>query len=346
MKEMKQQDCSRHYLNPYHATEPQDSKGDNWIIVLAIGNVLNKCSGIYRWYGADTPQKFCTYVDSQSILEHTWSCARAIVAEKNIVTITLEEHRAHIATQSAEPSADSIPGRIMYQPANRGTAAAIFLGLANILAEDPDARVMVLPADYFIYPEAPFIAAAKQCFQYSQQIPNKAILLGAEAKWSNPEYGWIETQRRQERLPRAGEQLSADNSMLLSVRRYSDKPDQSKCNELYLNGAFWSTRIFTVNGEMLWRMAQEYLPMMAIKMNYIREIFNFYAHNEIAFKDLQEPLRLSYYNLIAQDFAAEFIQPAARNFCVLPLGGIDLYRPEQVVADNRGGGGGGSPPRG
>jgi len=302
--------------------------GKKWIIVLAGGSGQRMRSAIYRWFGENTPKQFCTFVGSQSMLEHTWNRARTIVDEKNIVTVAVAEHLNYFS----EFSPENIPGSMVYQPTNRGTAAAILLGLAHILAEDPQASVMVLPSDHFIHPEELFTEVAQTAFDFTQQFSNKLILLGAESKWPNEDYGWIEARSI------LGNTSEKKNNCLLNVRRFTEKPDYIKCHELYENRAFWSTMIFAAKGEQLWRLSQDYMPNMLAKMSYLREVIHFFKTNNIAFNHLKEPLRMTYLNLSRHDFSADFIQKAATNCCVLPMQGIewdDWGRPERIVATAR-----------
>jgi mannose-1-phosphate guanylyltransferase len=44
-----------------------------------------------------------------------------------------------------------MPGTVLVQPANRETAPGLFLPLLWIARRDPEATVVVFPADHFIF---------------------------------------------------------------------------------------------------------------------------------------------------------------------------------------------------
>jgi len=91
------------------------------------------------------------------MLQHTLDRSDRIIPAEQRVTIIARDH-----AEEAHPHLLSrTPGQVVLQPANRETAAGIFLGLAHIRARDPNASVMIFPSDHFIYPEEQFVKAAR-----------------------------------------------------------------------------------------------------------------------------------------------------------------------------------------
>jgi len=80
------------------------------------------------------------------MLQHTLDRSDRIIAAEQRVTIIARDH-----AEEAHPHLLSrTPGQVVLQPANRETAAGIFLGLAHIRAQDPNASVMIsLPTTSF-----------------------------------------------------------------------------------------------------------------------------------------------------------------------------------------------------
>ena len=62
-------------------------------------------------------------------------------------------------------------GRLVVQPSNQGTATAVFLALAYIRREAPNATVVLYPSDHFIYPADRFLHVVRAAIGAAQKLP-------------------------------------------------------------------------------------------------------------------------------------------------------------------------------
>ena len=69
-------------------------------------------------------------------------------------------------------------GTILFQPANRDTAAGLFLPLTYIRARAPQATVLLYPSDHFVYPEDRFLEVVRRAAQIAESRPDRVVLLG------------------------------------------------------------------------------------------------------------------------------------------------------------------------
>ncbi|MBI3735377.1 NTP transferase domain-containing protein, partial [Candidatus Sumerlaeota bacterium] len=104
--------------------------GERWAVVLAGGEGRRMRPAIHRWFGEARPKQFCAFIGKRTMLEHTWARARQIVKDRNVLTMAMAGHEHWLR----ECGTGEIPGEVVYQPCDRGTAATVFLGLAKILA--------------------------------------------------------------------------------------------------------------------------------------------------------------------------------------------------------------------
>src|SRR5690242_12015298 len=128
-----------------------------WSVVLAGGEGERMRPFIESWLGHHRPKQYCAFVGRRSLLQHTVDRADAIAAPARRITVAAEAHRGVATEQLA-----SRGGRLLFQPANRGTAAGVFLPLAMVREADPQATVVIYPADHFVFPETRFTAAVRQ----------------------------------------------------------------------------------------------------------------------------------------------------------------------------------------
>ena len=84
-----------------------------------------------------------------------------------------------------------LPGVVIEQPRQRGTAAAIMTCVAYALAHEPEAVVTVFPSDQFAAPRERLMAYVEQSVDAAIQHPHHIVSLGAMPTFAEVEYGWL-----------------------------------------------------------------------------------------------------------------------------------------------------------
>jgi mannose-1-phosphate guanylyltransferase len=218
-----------------------------WVVVLAGGQGTRLQTFLRQFLGSDRPKQFCRIIGSQSMLRHTWDRAAQVVPAERTVTIITAGQEPYIE----EELRHGLPGVVLVQPANKETAPGLLLPLLWIARRDPLARVVVYPADHFIWQEARFAACVREALQAVEQLSDRLILLGVEADDPEPGYGWIDPA---EPIQTAG---AGD---LYAVRRFWEKPDRRTAAQLFASGCFWNTLVLVGHLETYLRLAQTCIP--------------------------------------------------------------------------------------
>jgi len=78
--------------------------------------------------------------------------ACSVVPAEHVVTVIGRGHREFLTEYENE----NMPGLVLEQPDNLGTAPGVFWALAYVLAVNPEATVVLLPSDHYAHPEALF----------------------------------------------------------------------------------------------------------------------------------------------------------------------------------------------
>ena len=131
-----------------------------WALVLAGGDGTRMAPVMEHWFGEMRPKQFCAFTGRKSMIEHTWERAVSVAPSDHVLTIAVNKHRRYFGRFDG----GTMPGGVLYQPLNRGTATAIFFGLAYILARDPEAEVVILPSDHYIAPRERFCDRIDEAF--------------------------------------------------------------------------------------------------------------------------------------------------------------------------------------
>ena len=89
-------------------------------------------------------------------------------------------HRSKVESQLRARST----GKLLWQPANRDTAAGVFLPLAYVRARDPHAAVEIHPSVHLIYPEHQFLETVRQAMVSAEASRNACFC------WASSPIGW------------------------------------------------------------------------------------------------------------------------------------------------------------
>lgn len=295
-----------------------------WAIVLAGGRGERMRQAISEWMGGYRPKQFCRFAGDRTMIESTWDRARQIVSPKHIVTVSVADQAPYFD----EMDIDCIPGTLLYQPDNNGTAAAIYLALSHILAIEPEASVIIMPSDHFIFPESRFVALASQALQYTSADPDHLILLAAEASWPNPEFGWIEPK-----ACRTGFKALSEIA-LQPVAAFFEKPDSGQAQHLFDNSALWSTMIIAAKGQLLWQLAERLQPKFFLCFAYMHRLTRELQSGNRLQDSVNHAILKTFQHMAALDFSRDLLQNVPQQCLLLPMTDIDWDdwgRPERIL---------------
>lgn len=141
------------------------------------------------------------------------------------------------ARENAEPvrEASGLPAeRVVVEPRARDTAMAAAVAAHRLAAEDPEAVMVLLPADHRI-PDAEAFADAIRRAGAAAAGEGALVILGVKPTRPETGYGYI-------RLGRAAE---PPYEGLHAVRRFVEKPDRARARRYLKSGAYrWNAGVF------------------------------------------------------------------------------------------------------
>ncbi|MBD3334133.1 MAG: hypothetical protein GF355_01300, partial [Candidatus Eisenbacteria bacterium] len=157
-----------------------------WGIVYTVGAEKSLRRMIRHYLGEGRPKPYCTFTGSRSLIQHSLDRARRLVGPRRIVTVANLRHREFFRDAVRQP----VPGETIYLPrGDRGTGTSVFYALAHIIEQDPNATVLLLPADHFVYPEERFFNYVRYAQQFVASHPSRIAVLGAIPDRPEPGYG-------------------------------------------------------------------------------------------------------------------------------------------------------------
>lgn len=178
-----------------------------------------------------------------SLLQVTLERLKEVVPSQRIVVVTTKNQAELVRRQLPQIP----PHHLLVEPASRNTAAAIGLGTVAIVQEDPDAVVVVAPADHVIRPSEEFCATVKKAASLAVHRQG-LVCLGIHPTYPATGFGYIEPM---------GASVSPGG---YRVRRFLEKPDLAVAKRLLKRSVFWNSGIFCWEGRVILSSIRQWLP--------------------------------------------------------------------------------------
>jgi mannose-1-phosphate guanylyltransferase len=178
------------------------------------------------------PKQFLSFAGNRTLLQETVDRIAAQVPPDRTWVLTGEAYVAATAEQLPDLPANQVIG----EPARRDTAACVGLGAALIGKADPDATIVVMPADHAIEPEQEFRRAVHAAEQVAADYPDHLLTFGIRPTFPSENYGYI----------KFGEPVGTRQGVpAMRVVEFKEKPNRAQAEEFVASGQFyWNSGIF------------------------------------------------------------------------------------------------------
>lgn len=201
----------------------------------------------------DRPKQFLRLVGDKSLLRRTVDRIEPLIPIDRQCVVAGEQHAIRIS----EELPDLPPLNLIYEPIGRNTAACIGLASLFIARRDPDAIVVVLPADHHIIEAPAFLAAIEKAVQVARK-EDVTVVIGIKPARPETGYGYIQSETEVE----AG---------VYAVLRFHEKPDEDAARRYLEEGNyFWNTGIFVWQNRAIEQLIKTFLPAHWSKLEEIR----------------------------------------------------------------------------
>ncbi|MSQ48307.1 MAG: mannose-1-phosphate guanylyltransferase/mannose-6-phosphate isomerase [Deltaproteobacteria bacterium] len=189
---------------------------------------------------AQFPKQFLSLFGDQTLLQQTVSRLETIVAPQCVWIVTGQEQRFLVEAQlAALPGMSTGAAHVLTEPCGRNTAAAIGLAAIHLHRGDPEAVMIVLPADHWIERRSAFVALLQEAAILAER--DYLVTLGIVP--DRPETGYAYIKRGPALAQQPG------RTTAYQVERFVEKPSLPVAQEYVANGYDWNAGIF------LWRAA-------------------------------------------------------------------------------------------
>lgn len=206
----------------------------------------------------ELPKQFLRIGGEQSLLQMTAERVAPLTAPRGLWVITNAKHVDIAAQHLPALSRDRIVG----EPVGRNTAPCVALAASLALVEDPDAVLLVAPADHWITQAEAFRRTAQVAIDYAA---NHEALVTFGIVPTSPEtgYGYIEAE-------------ASGLSGVQRVARFTEKPNRETAEKFLAGGRhFWNSGIFVWRASVVREELLRHSPELVAACNRIAHAADF-----------------------------------------------------------------------
>ena len=208
-----------------------------------------------------SPKQLLEIVSKGTMIQNTVKRIESVIDPKHTIIVTNKLQKAAIVKQLPHIAAENI----IVEPLGRNTAPAIGLAAAFIRRTDPEAVMVVLPADHIMQDEAEFHRVLNLAIWVAYES-KRLITIGIHPTRPETGYGYIQVIDDEDRSNPYFERG------VFRVKTFAEKPNLETAKQFLESGDFlWNSGMFIWRVDAIMREIEHLLPEMAQEMKKVED---------------------------------------------------------------------------
>lgn len=213
----------------------------------------------------DTPKQVLSIINDNSLIENTINRITKLIPLENLRIVTNAKQQKIMTPILPNLMANNY----IIEPFPRNTAACIGLAAMSIYRKDPDAIMVVFPADHLIQKEDEFLEVIEKGVQFVADNDALAVI-GIKPTRPATGYGYIQFDMNN----------GSDVEGVKKVKTFAEKPNKETAEQFLRSGDFrWNAGIFVwrasrILEELKTKLAEVYDPIEASFAKFEEEDFD------------------------------------------------------------------------
>lgn len=215
---------------------------------MLIPLILSGGSGTRLWPVSrkNLPKQFLSLTGQGTLFQQTLARTRLLPDVGAPIVVASEDHRFLAAEQLLESGIQN--AKIVLEPVARNTAPAIALGALQAIEQDPDAILLVLPADHLIGDESSFTEGVRLALPAARA--GWLVTFGIRPDRPETGFGYI---RRSESIGEGAYQ----------VAKFVEKPELATAEAYLADGSYdWNSGMFLFKASRYIEELGQHVPEM------------------------------------------------------------------------------------
>jgi len=208
------------------------------------------------------PKQLLKILGNKTLIQHTLERTLRCVPIAKTLIVTNRSQADLVALQLKEWTQD-IRSHIVIEPEGRNTAAAVAVAAVQLVEQDPDAVMLVLPSDHVIKGTRKFNDAVRLGTKLAEE--GHLVTLGIKPTAPETGYGYIR--------PNMHQQVGVSKSLQgYRVQKFLEKPDIARAKKMVRSGSYlWNSGIF------LWKAAAVLDELEAYQPRLLKAVRRIYG---------------------------------------------------------------------
>ena len=203
---------------------------------------------------AQRPKQLLKILSRKSLIDETVERVYTLGGRKNTLVVTVADQVNALSKElRALPKIN-----FLAEPQGKNTAPCIGLAALEVLRRNPDAVMVVLPADHWVADVATFRRTLKVAAELAI-AQDQLVTIGIRPDYPETGYGYI----------MKAQALGEKNHGVFRVKRFTEKPTLTMARRLMRQGSLWNSGIFVWKAATLLELLNRYQPAIGSILNVI-----------------------------------------------------------------------------
>jgi mannose-1-phosphate guanylyltransferase len=208
----------------------------------------------------DRPKQLLDLAGNRSMIQATLARFEGWVPADRILVVTNQRLVAAMREQLPQLPLHAVLG----EPCKRDTAPCVGVAAAWVSQADPEATMIVTPADHVIEPTEAFRRAVEVAAEMVQSHPGRLVTFGIRPTYAAESFGYIQR----------GEPLTVAGLAAYRVVRFREKPQGEVARQYLEDGRYyWNSGIFVWQARTILEQLQNHEPEMYARITAIGQAF-------------------------------------------------------------------------
>ena len=196
------------------------------------------------------PKQFLNLFGDGTMIQNTAKRIEGIIPQERVMVVTNESYVPLVKEQLPKVPDENIVG----EPVAKNTAPCVAIAAELLYKKDPEAVMVVLPADHHITDEDTFVEILQSAVAKAE-AGEHLVTIGIRPNRPETGFGYIHADK-------STEEALAGNSVH-PVKAFTEKPDEPTAREFVDSGEyFWNSGMFIWKAETVLKEIKSHLPDM------------------------------------------------------------------------------------
>ena len=194
---------------------------------------------------AKRPKQLLKILSRKSLIDETVERVYALGGRKNTLVVTIADQ-----VNALSKELRGLPkSNFLAEPQGKNTAPCIGLAALEVLRRNPDAVMVVLPADHWVTDGAAFRRTLRVAADLATR-QDQLVTIGIRPDYPETGYGYI----------MKAQALGQRDRGAFRVKRFTEKPTLAVARRLIRQGSLWNSGIFVWKAATVLELLKRYQP--------------------------------------------------------------------------------------